>query len=144
MAILAYGPEVYEAAKAIGELELQGYDIALYDARFAKPVDVELIRELVETGIPILTIEDHALVGGFGACVLEACNDERIETDRIYRMGMPEGWIYQDTRDGQLEQVGLDASGIARTVRQILDASSRETPPASEIHVNVDKAKVLP
>lgn len=128
LAIVAYGPEVYEATRAIDQLEPQGYDIALYDARFAKPVDIDLIRRLVEADITILTVEDHSLIGGFGAAVLEACNERRIAADGIHRLGMPERWIYQDSRDGQLEQVGLDAAGIARTVRQILDARVRLVP----------------
>ncbi|MCX5662183.1 MAG: 1-deoxy-D-xylulose-5-phosphate synthase [Planctomycetota bacterium] len=121
IAILAYGTEVYEAHKALADLEKQGYDVALYDARFAKPVDVELVRQLVEAGIPILTVEDHFITGGFGACVLEACNQNRIPTDLIHRLAMPEKWVYQASRKFQLGEVGLDATGIARKVRQVLD-----------------------
>ena len=121
LAILAVGPEVYEAAAAIDQLELQGYDIALYDARFVKPIDTDLVRQLIEASIRILTVEDHTLIGGFGAAVLEACNAERLPTDLVHRIGMPESWVYHDSREGQLQEVGLDASGIARTVRQILD-----------------------
>lgn len=121
LAILAYGVLAYQANQAIDELTHQGYDIALYDARFAKPVDVELVRELVDAGVPILTVEDHALIGGFGAAVLEACNIERISSDAIHRLAMPERWIYQDSRPNQLAETGLDAAGIARAVRTILD-----------------------
>ena len=123
LAILAYGTMVYEANEAIDELVKQGYNVALYDARFAKPVDTELVRELVAHDVPILTVEDHALVGGFGASVLEACNEERIATDAIHRLGMPMGWVYQDSRKKQLAEVGLDAAGIARKVREVLSGS---------------------
>ncbi len=121
LAILAYGNEVYEARDAIAQLEPQGYDIALYDARFAKPVDTALLRELIGAHVPILTLEDHAVTGGFGAAVLEACNDMRLDTRGIYRMGMPERWFYQDSRDNQLAEAGLDAGGIVRRIRAILD-----------------------
>lgn len=124
MAILALGTEVYEAHKAMTDLEKQGYDIALYDARFAKPVDIELIRALIERGIPVLTVEDHSVRGGFGAIALETCNDHGIPTDLLYRHGMPERWIYQASRKYQLAEVGLDAAGIARRVRQVLDQRS--------------------
>jgi 1-deoxy-D-xylulose-5-phosphate synthase len=121
LAILAYGTEVYESAKALDELTSQGYDVALYDARFAKPVDMELVEGLVRLGVPILTVEDHFLPGGFGSCVLEACNDRRVPTDLIHRLAMPERWVYQATRKAQLAEVGLDAAGIARKVREVLD-----------------------
>ncbi len=123
LAIIAYGTQVYEAFDAITrELDAQGYDIALYDARFAKPVDMDLVRGLIEAGIPMLTVEDHIVRGGFGACILEACNDAGLPTDKITRLGMPEKWITPDTRKAQLAEVGLDAAGIARRVRLILDA----------------------
>ncbi len=131
IAILAYGTEVYEALAAIAELEKQGYDIALYDARFAKPVDVELVRQLVEAGTPILTVEDHFITGGFGDCVVESCNVHRIATDLIYRVAMPQHWVYQASRKAQLAEVGLDAAGIARRVRQVLDQRAATAVPAA-------------
>jgi len=120
LAILALGTQVYRAHQALAMLAGEGYDIALYDARFAKPVDLPLLRRLTEAGVPILTIEDHSLIGGFGAAVVEACIDHHLPTDAIHRLGMPERWVYQGSRDGQLAEVGLDPSGIAGKVRQIL------------------------
>jgi len=120
LAVLAYGPPVYLANRAIDDLAEQGYDVALYDARFAKPVDVDLIRDLIESGTPILTIEEHALAGGFGAAVLEACAEAGLATDGITRLALPDQWIHQDSRENQLAETGLDAAGIGRTIEQIL------------------------
>jgi 1-deoxy-D-xylulose-5-phosphate synthase len=140
LAILAYGTQVYEALAALPELTQQGYDIAVYDARFAKPVDLALVQSLIERGIPVLTSEDHFITGGFGACVLEACHSHGVSTDLIFRHAMPEKWIYQATRQFQLAEVGLDAAGMARKVRESLQtvaskraqsvSSSNETPAA--------------
>jgi 1-deoxy-D-xylulose-5-phosphate synthase len=144
VAILAYGIMVYEAAKAIAELQTQGYDVALYDARFAKPVDIELIHKLVRQNVPVLTIEDHALAGGFGSAVLEACNDRRIPTDRIFRLGMPMKWVYQDGRGKQLAEVGLDAAGIARKVREIVGACAADAiKPTSDVHITTNAGRVV-
>ena len=143
IAILAYGPAVYEAAAAIDQLVPQGYDIGLYDARFAKPVDIDLIQELLEARLPLLTVEDHTISGGFGSAVLEACNDRRLPTDQVYRLAMPEAWIYQDSRDGQLEQVGLDAAGIARRIRSILDERGHKSAQGTQVHVNIGKGDLL-
>ncbi|MBI1372671.1 MAG: 1-deoxy-D-xylulose-5-phosphate synthase [Phycisphaera sp.] len=121
LAILAYGFPANHALKAREELAQQGYNVAVYDARFAKPVDIELIKSLVDAGTPILTVEDHGLQGGFGSAVLEACNDARVNSSNIHRIGLPDGWIYQGSRSGQLAECGIDATGIARKVREILD-----------------------
>ena len=137
LAILAYGPMVYQAMGAIAQLREQGYNPALYDARFAKPADITLVRSLIEADVPVMTIEDHTLAGGFGTAVLEACNDQRIPTDNIHRLGMPEHWVYQETRANQLAQVGLDAAGIARSVRNILDTTTSPSKPDVEPHPKV-------
>jgi 1-deoxy-D-xylulose-5-phosphate synthase len=126
VAILAYGIIAYNALAAADQLAEQGYDVAVYDARFAKPVDINLLRELVEQGTPIITIEENALAGGFGSAVLEACNELHISTDQITRLGMPMKWVYQDSRKSQLAEVGLDVAGIARSTREAIDrAASR-------------------
>jgi len=120
LVILAYGMPVYHAAEAIKEIREQGHDIALYDARFAKPVDIELLRKVIEADIPVMTIEDHTLAGGYGSAVLEACNDAKLPTHHITRLGLPMKWIKQASRSAQLAEVGLDAEGIARAIREVL------------------------
>ncbi|MHA7812986.1 MAG: 1-deoxy-D-xylulose-5-phosphate synthase [Phycisphaerales bacterium] len=116
VAVLAFGTPVMQAADAIEQLGDE-YNIALYDARFAKPIDTGLLRSLIEREIPILTIEDHSVVGGFGSAVLEAAQSIGLDTSRIVRHGIPDHWIIQDSRADQLKQVGLDQEGIARMIR---------------------------
>ena len=130
-AVLAFGVPAITAADAIDKI---GDDlaVALYDARFAKPVDIGLITSLIERGVPIITIEDHALIGGFGAAVLEACQQRRLDTTGITRLGLPDRWIYQDSRQDQLKDAGLDAGGIARAIRAAA-ASSAAASPSIEI-----------
>jgi 1-deoxy-D-xylulose-5-phosphate synthase len=122
-AILGYGTMAIEAAAAIEQLNGE-YKVELYDARFARPVDVDLLRRLIERGIPVITVEDHGVEGGFGSCVLDACHEHGLDTRLVTRMGIPCRWIYQGSRDGQLEDAGLDAASIARRVRQVLDAGA--------------------
>lgn len=121
VAILAYGTMVYEALAAVkNELAPQGYSVALYDARFAKPVDADLVQSLLEREVPVLTLEDHLLAGGFGSAVLEAMHERGVPTTRLTRMGMPMKWIGPDSRKNQLAEVGLDPASIARRVRAIV------------------------
>ncbi len=120
LAVLAYGFPANHALAARSELAREGISVAVYDARFAKPVDVELIRALTEARVPILTLEDHQTIGGFGSCVLEACNDERLPTESVYRLGLPDRWIYQGSRTEQEAEAGIDADGVVRQVRRIL------------------------
>ena len=122
VAVLAYGTSVIDAITASDELA-EEYSVEVYDARFAKPVDSQLIRRLCEAGVPIITVEDHGLPGGFGAQVLLACSEMGLDGSRVTRLGMPERWIRQGSRAEQLEEIGIDANGIARAVRVVCDAT---------------------
>lgn len=119
--ILGYGVMAVTGLEA-RKLLSDEYRVSVYDARFAKPVDVALLRELTRLDVPIITVEDHAITGGFGSCVLEACHDAGLPTHQIHRLAIPEQWIYQDSRARQLQEAGLDAASVARTVRELLDA----------------------
>ena len=122
LAILAYGTPVIAAREALAVLREHGHDVALYDARFAKPVDLKLLRYLLNGGVRILTVEDHLVDGGFGSAVLEAANAAGLDTRLIHRLGMPATWVGPDSRSQQLADAGLDPAGIAQRARAILQA----------------------
>ena len=120
-AILGYGVMAINAMKAIEHLNgADEYKVSVYDARFAKPVDIELLRSLIARKIPIITVEDHGVEGGFGSCVIDACNEQGLDTRLITPIGLPRRWIYQGARGEQLEEAGLDPASIARTVREVV------------------------
>lgn len=147
IAVLGFGVMALEAMKAVDELARHSqpdartgshsgeYAVNVYDARFAKPVDVALLRDLLGRGIPVVTVEDHSIRGGFGACVLEACAEHRLDARLVTRMALPDGWIYQGERREQLVEAGLDAESIARTIRIVLDRT-----PVSQRHAVGDRA----
>lgn len=131
IAILGYGVMALEALKALEQLNGgREYRVNVYDARFAKPVDRELIQSLLERNIPIITVEDHSLTAGFGACVTDAALEMNLDARMITRMGLPETWIYQDERNLQMAEAGIDATHIARTVREVLDRPPHESHPS--------------
>ncbi len=142
-AILAYGTMAISAMQAVEILNGE-YKVNVYDARFAKPVDIELVRSLLEReggGVPIVTVEDHGLEGGFGSCVIDAASEAGLDTRLITRIAIPSThWIYQGSRSGQLEEAGLDPASIARTVRNVIDKTDRRLPRAEPPVVEVAMA----
>jgi 1-deoxy-D-xylulose-5-phosphate synthase len=120
-AVLAFGTPALAALDAADTLRGE-YRVAVYDARFAKPVDAPLVRALLAAGVPVVTVEDHGLTGGFGAAVLESAQEQGLDASRVLRLGLPDGWIYQDSRAKQLAEAGIDAAGIARALRRAVDA----------------------
>lgn len=123
VAVLAFGTPAIDALKAADELKSE-YRVAVYDARFAKPVDAALVKALLDRGVPIVTVEDHGIVGGFGAAVLESAQEQHLDASRVVRLGIPDSWIIQDSRSSQLAQAGIDQAGIARGIRQAAELAS--------------------
>jgi len=126
-AILGFGTSAIDGALAARELAGE-YRISVYDARFAKPIDVELLRSLLGRGIPVITVEDHSIEGGFGSCVLDAANAAGLDARLVTRLALPDRWIYQGERNEQLAEAGLDVPGIVRTVRAVVDLTRPVTP----------------
>src|SRR5207253_6222915 len=92
----------------------------IIDARFCKPLDGAMLSRVLNSGRPVLTLEDHALQNGFGTAVVEHAVSAGLATEQITRLGMPDRLIAHASRKEQLAEVGLDAAGIARSVRDSL------------------------
>lgn len=137
--VLAFGTVAISAARAAGELR-EEYRVAVYDARFAKPVDEELIRAALSRGIPVLTIEEHSPIGGFGSAVLESASEMGLDASRVVRLAMPDAWVRQDGRSQQLAETGLDTAGIKRAIRALIEDRGSGTRPARSVEAKSPEA----
>jgi 1-deoxy-D-xylulose-5-phosphate synthase len=115
--ILVYGALAEHAMLAAEQLEAEEIHVEVVDARFCKPLDAEMLARVLKPGHPVLTLEDHSLQNGFGTAVVEHAVANNLPTDAITRLGMPDRLIAHATRKEQLAEVGLDAPGIAASVR---------------------------
>src|SRR5688572_1792217 len=120
--LIAYGALVQNALLAAEELDADGLSVEVIDARFCKPLDADMLARVLRAGRPVLTVEDHALQNGFGSAVIEHAVAQGLPADRITRLGMPDRLIAHATRKEQLAEVGLDPSGIAKSVRDAVRA----------------------
>jgi 1-deoxy-D-xylulose-5-phosphate synthase len=120
IAILSFGHPGNFAASAIRELKNDGINPAHYDMRFAKPIDEEMLHEVFAKFDKIVTIEDGTVVGGFGSAILEfmAANNYNAE---VKIMGIPDALVEHGTPKQLYEEIGIDANGIAKTVREMMD-----------------------
>ncbi|MCA3006639.1 MAG: 1-deoxy-D-xylulose-5-phosphate synthase [Planctomycetaceae bacterium] len=117
VAVLAFGTCAIDAMAA-ADMVAGTHRVAVYDARFAKPVDIDLITALLAREVPIITVEDHSVVAGFGAAVVEAAAEAGANAGLITKLGLPDSWIYQDSRAKQMALAGYDAAGIAVAIRK--------------------------
>jgi len=117
--IVACGSLLSNCVEAADHLAEEGLDIGLINARFVKPLDWQTILRAVSESPFVVTVEEGALMGGFGSAVLEAACDAALDTSRIRRLGVPDHFIEHGTRNELLADLGLDAEGIAETCRQM-------------------------
>ena len=121
VAILAYGSMVEPAVQAGITLEKEGIDATVINARFAKPLDDQLITSLVADHRVIVTVEDAYLAGGFGSAVMELLEENGlIDKIKVVRIGVPDEIVTHGDPKLLLGHYGLDANGIYKRVAESL------------------------
>ncbi len=113
-AVIALGSMVMPGLEAVELLEREGSSGALINARFAKPLDAELFKNISAKAKFVFTAEEGIADGGFGSAVSEAVNKP------VIRIGLPCGFIPHGSRDTLLAKYGLDGGGIARCIREVI------------------------
>ena len=122
IAILAYGSMVYPSIEAAKNLEKDGVETTVVNARFVKPLDSELILALAQSKRLIVTVEEAYLAGGFGSAVMELLEENgMLDTVKIVRMGVPDRIVTHGDAKLLLAKYGLDADGIYNKVKETID-----------------------
>jgi len=120
-AILSLGTRLADSLKAAETLAAEGISATVADARFAKPLDLALLRDLAGRHAALVTVEEGSS-GGFGAQVLDAlANHGLLDAGlKVRSLHIPDACFEQDSQSGQIKAAGLDAPGIAKAVRAAL------------------------
>lgn len=111
-------PSCVEAARILREED--GLNIGVVNARFAKPLDREIVLKAIEQLPIVVTVEEGTLEGGFGSSVLEVANGAGLPTQHIHRLGIPDRFIEHADRGELLRDLGLDVKGFVAAVRKLL------------------------
>ena len=117
IAILSYGGRLAEALSAAEQLSEKGISATVADARFAKPLDETLIRDLAKNHSTLIVIEEGS-IGGFGSYVLEFLNRNGLLDGKlkVRTMHLPDVFQDQDAPAKQYEQAGLLAKDILKGI----------------------------
>jgi 1-deoxy-D-xylulose-5-phosphate synthase len=121
LAVIAIGSTVYPALAAAQRLAEEGINIKVINARFAKPIDGELIANTAATIKKIITVEENVLQCGFGSAVLELLAQKNITGVRIKRLGIPDEFVEHATQAQLRQKYGIDEEGIFRAVKEMLE-----------------------
>jgi 1-deoxy-D-xylulose-5-phosphate synthase len=120
LVIAAIGNTVIPALKAAQDLAPLGINAAVVNARFVKPLDGSLFRDLLIKVPRLITVEDHVISGGFGSAVVEFLADEGITGVDIKRLGVPDRFIPHGTQDELKKICGFDKDAIAQAALQMM------------------------
>lgn len=119
--IVAFGSLLPACVKAATKLRDEGLDVGVVNARFVKPLDTDTLLRAVETCGFVVTVEEGALMGGFGSALLEAANEAGLGTVHVRRLGLPDRFVEHGERAELLAELHLDANGIAATCREMAE-----------------------
>ena len=126
VALLSLGTHLTECEAAATELEASGISVTIADARFAKPLDMELIARLAQSHDALITVEQGAM-GGFGAMVLQAMVAQGLLDHgcRVRTLCLPDRFIDQASPAEMYRDAGLDAQGITQSVLRTLGKDAK-------------------
>ncbi|WP_456435264.1 1-deoxy-D-xylulose-5-phosphate synthase [Thermovibrio ammonificans] len=116
--ILATGWTVYQALEAARELSAEGIEATVVNARFIKPLDEKLLKELALKHSTVITVEENAVKGGFGSAVNEFLAPWY--NGRVFNLGLPDKFIEHGSQALLRKLVKIDKDGIKESVREIL------------------------
>jgi 1-deoxy-D-xylulose-5-phosphate synthase len=119
LALIAYGTLAHPALEAANELGADGVSVAVLNARFAKPLDRELLHSLAASHDLLVTVEENVLSGGFGSAVVEHLADrDQLGGARVLRVGLPDAYVTHGKPALLRDEVGLTPEAVAERVAQ--------------------------
>ncbi len=126
IAIIAIGNTVVPSLKAAQDLAQLGIDAAVVNARFVKPLDRELLRDVLERIPRAISVEDNVLQGGFGSAVAELLADEGMTGVSLRRLGVPDRFIPHGTQDELRKICGIDKDAIAQAALRLVRGEKKK------------------
>ncbi|MEJ8545482.1 1-deoxy-D-xylulose-5-phosphate synthase [Brevibacillus borstelensis] len=123
VAILSFGHIFEIAERAVEQLAREGIHPMLVNARFCKPLDVELLTRLAREGYDLVTVEEGSEMGGFGSAVREFLGEAGYHHIRVQSVGVPDYFVEHGSVKEQRLEVGLTAEQIVARVRSFLPVS---------------------
>jgi len=120
LAILAIGDRVIPASLLAKKLEEEGISSRVVNARFVKPLDREMIEQVISNFPVIVTVENNTVVGGFGSGVAEIVAEMGVEGTIFQRLGLPDRFVPHGRLDDLLEKVNLNIENMARKINTLI------------------------
>lgn len=123
--ILTFGTTIEMALEAADRMARRGLSIRVVNARFIKPMDEKMLHGIFLEGIPVLTIEEAILQGGFGSAVLEFAQENHYVQALISRIGIPDRFIEHGSVSKLLEEIGMTTENVIETLTSMIPTKEK-------------------
>ncbi len=123
--ILTFGTTIPMALEAAELLEKEDISVRVVNARFIKPLDNDMMHQILGSNLPVLTIEESVLIGGFGSAVLEFANEHEYHNAKIDRMGIPDQFIEHGSVNALLQEIGMTTENVVERIHKLVPKKKR-------------------
>lgn len=120
IALLAIGSMVKTAETVREQLKAEGFAVSLINARFAKPIDEEIVEEACGEHELIVTLEENVSCGGYGEKVLDCMNRKGLR-NRYLNISLPDAYIEHGNVELLKQEIGIDAESIVKRIRELME-----------------------
>ncbi len=124
--LIAIGNMVQPSIEAANLLLKKGIEASIVNARFVKPIDKELISQMAKEHELIVTLEENALMGGFGSAVLECLSENSLLPKKVIRIGIPDRFIEHGSQNILRKEIGLDPESIYEKIYSELSKKNKK------------------
>ena len=132
VALIGYGSMVYHAMQTAEILSEHGVEATVINARFAKPLDTDLMLPIIEKIGRVATLEDGCLMGGFGSALAEELFDRKLTPD-LLRLGVPDKLVDHASPDQSKAELGLMPSQMAERILKEFELSEAQRKLAEQV-----------
>ncbi len=140
--IIAIGTSVNQAVPTAQTLLDEGYNPAVINARFIKPLDEELITRMASKCGLVLTVEEGVLAGGFGSAVMELFERRNVTDVTLKRIGIEDMFVQHGAQSAKRKEHGLDTESVTRTAREFLRLHGKKPHPVTGGVIDSEKKAV--
>lgn len=125
--ILTFGTTIPMALHAAEELRAEGIRAEVVNARFIKPMDTAMLHEIFSRKVPVITLEEAVLQGGFGSGVLEFVEENEYKEAIVHRLGIPDQFIEHGDVAELMDEIHLNSDEVVRVAKKLVSAQKAES-----------------
>jgi len=139
MAILAIGDRVVPSIALAEKLEENGISARVINARFIKPLDTDMMDEVIRGYSTVVTVENNTIIGGFGSAVAEVFSERASDKIQFRRFGLPDRFVPHGKYSDLFKDTGLDIESLSREILSLAHSNNQKRKSKFSLRIKAGK-----